>query len=130
MAGAERRARDAERRKQQILDCAVALLGEADWSAVTLEALGARAEIGKGTLYKHIPGKEALGGLLGLLALERVAHAVQALPADGDWHARWQAYTTALAEGEHAVPQAPPCCSATAPRRPCARPGRKPCATG
>ncbi|TJZ66678.1 TetR/AcrR family transcriptional regulator [Chitiniphilus eburneus] len=53
-----------ERKRQQTLDhladTAWALFHEHGFDAVTMEAIAARADVAKGTLYKHFPVKEAL----------------------------------------------------------------------
>ncbi|GAA5787485.1 TetR/AcrR family transcriptional regulator [Chitiniphilus shinanonensis] len=53
-----------ERKRQQTLDhladTAWTLFREHGFDAVTMEAIAARADVAKGTLYKHFPVKEAL----------------------------------------------------------------------
>ena len=49
-----------ERSRQVILRAALDELGEAGYGAFTIEAVAARAGVGKSTIYRHWPGKVAL----------------------------------------------------------------------
>lgn len=60
MGIAERKQREFRRREREILDAALALCGGDDWQAVTVEQIAERAEIGKGTVYKHFASKEEI----------------------------------------------------------------------
>lgn len=60
----ERRDREFQRREQEILDAALALFDREDWQAVTIDEIAARAEIGKGTVYKHFTSKDELHAAL------------------------------------------------------------------
>jgi AcrR family transcriptional regulator len=62
----ERKERDFRRREQQILDAALSLFDRDDWLTVTIDDIAQKAEIGKGTVYLHFPGKEALYARLAL----------------------------------------------------------------
>jgi AcrR family transcriptional regulator len=62
----ERKEREFQRREQEILNAALALFKRDDWQAVTIEEIAQAAEIGKGTIYKHFPGKEDIYGRLAL----------------------------------------------------------------
>lgn len=46
-----------ERSRTVILSAALDLLGEAGYGGVTIEAVAARAGVGKSTVYRHWPGK-------------------------------------------------------------------------
>ena len=46
-----------ERSRRVILSAALDLLGEAGFGGVTIEAVAARAGVGKSTIYRHWPGK-------------------------------------------------------------------------
>ena len=54
----ERRAREFQRREQEILAAALGLAGGEDWPAVTIDQIAEKAEIGKGTVYKHFRSKD------------------------------------------------------------------------
>jgi AcrR family transcriptional regulator len=56
----ERREREFMRREREILDAALALFSTDDWQAVTVEQIAERAEIGKGTVYKHFASKDEI----------------------------------------------------------------------
>ncbi|MBR9989854.1 MAG: TetR/AcrR family transcriptional regulator [Gemmatimonadetes bacterium] len=60
MGIAERKEREFVRRERDILDAALELFGSADWQAVTVEQIADRAEIGKGTVYKHFASKDEI----------------------------------------------------------------------
>jgi len=63
---AERKQREFERREAGILEAALALFDEDDWERVTVDEIAGRAEIGKGTVYKHFPTKLAIYARLAL----------------------------------------------------------------
>lgn len=56
----QRRQREFLRREAEILDAALALFATDDWQAVTVEQIAERAEIGKGTVYKHFASKDEI----------------------------------------------------------------------
>ena len=60
MSTATRKQREFERRGQEILDAALALCSAPDWESVSVEQIAERAEIGKGTVYKHFSSKDEL----------------------------------------------------------------------
>jgi AcrR family transcriptional regulator len=49
-----------QQRERSILDAASRLFHEQPWDRLTIAEVAAHAGIGKGTLYKHFPSKEAL----------------------------------------------------------------------
>ncbi len=55
-----RKEREFARREQDIINAALTLFDSTSWEDVTVEQIARQAEIGKGTLYKHFPSKEAL----------------------------------------------------------------------
>ena len=55
-----RKAREFERREEEILDAALALCARPDWESVTVEQIAIRAEVGKGTVYNHFESKDEL----------------------------------------------------------------------
>ncbi|HEX6132724.1 MAG TPA: helix-turn-helix domain-containing protein [Longimicrobiales bacterium] len=56
----ERREREFMRREKEILDAALDLFSTEHWQAVTVEQIAERAEIGKGTVYKHFQSKDEI----------------------------------------------------------------------
>ena len=55
-----RRQREFERRERDILEAALSLCATADFESVTVEQIAERAEVGKGTVYKHFGSKDEL----------------------------------------------------------------------
>lgn len=84
MGVAERKARDFQRREEEILSAALSLFGRRDWQSVTMDDIAEAAEIGKGTIYKHFTSKDEVCARLvlehsrGLLA--RIEGVDRALP--------------------------------------------------
>jgi AcrR family transcriptional regulator len=80
----ERKEREFMRREREILDAALELFGTEDWQAVTVEQIADRAEIGKGTVYKHFASKDEIYARLAadfqLQALERLERIDASLP--------------------------------------------------
>ena len=60
MGVAERKERDFRRREEDILAAALRLFDRDNWQDVTIEQIAQEAEIGKGTVYLHFPGKEEI----------------------------------------------------------------------
>lgn len=56
----ERKEREFHRREEEILGAALALFRNDNWQSVTVEQIADRAEIGKGTIYKHFAGKDEI----------------------------------------------------------------------
>lgn len=56
----DRKQRQFERREQDILAAALELCSSPDWESVTVEQIADRAEVGKGTVYKHFGSKDEL----------------------------------------------------------------------
>ena len=54
----DRKAREFRRREDDILAAARQLAGGDDWATITIDNIAERAEIGKGTLYKHFKSKD------------------------------------------------------------------------
>jgi len=53
-----RKQREFARREQEILNAAISLFEGPHWETVTVEQISKKAEIGKGTVYKHFTCKE------------------------------------------------------------------------
>lgn len=56
----ERKEREFKRREGEILCAALALFNRDDWQSVTIDQIAAKAEIGKGTVYKHFETKDEI----------------------------------------------------------------------
>ncbi len=54
----ERKAREFQRREEEILHAAMMLAASEEWQSVTIDHIAQRAEIGKGTVYKHFTSKD------------------------------------------------------------------------
>jgi AcrR family transcriptional regulator len=80
----ERKQREFLRREREILDAALGLFNTDDWQAVTVEQIAERAEIGKGTVYKHFESKDEIYARLAAefhaAALARIESIDPALP--------------------------------------------------
>ncbi|APR75038.1 Hypothetical protein A7982_00384 [Minicystis rosea] len=70
MGISERRARERERRRQDILVAAWAVAGEAGWAAFSVERVAARAELGRATVYGYFESLESLIEAMAEEALE------------------------------------------------------------
>src|SRR4051812_11157804 len=62
----ERKAREFNRREQEILAAALQLFRRDEWQTVTVEQIAQQAEIGKGTVYKHFASKDEIYARLAL----------------------------------------------------------------
>ena len=87
MAVAQRRVREKEARKQQILDAARDVFFERGFENTTIEEIADRTELSKGTIYLYFPSKEeiyyTLMHLGSRILHEMLLRAVKAdLPAD------------------------------------------------
>ncbi len=80
----DRKAREFQRREDDILQAALALSNRDDWQAVTIDQIAQKAEIGKGTVYKHFPSKDDIYARLAVtfhrLVLQRLKAIDPALP--------------------------------------------------
>lgn len=75
-------ARRNERSRAAILDAALALITESGYAALTIEAVAARAGVGKQTIYRWWKGRGEI--VLDALADQLAAAGPQALPDTGD----------------------------------------------
>ncbi len=56
----ERKAREFKRREEEILETAYLLLTEMEPGKMTMEMIATKAEIGRGTIYKHFKSKDEI----------------------------------------------------------------------
>jgi AcrR family transcriptional regulator len=80
----ERKARERRQREDRIVEVATGLFREEEWDDVTIEQIADRAEIGKGTVYKHFASKDELFAAMYLAHAEHLADELIALEATGD----------------------------------------------
>src|SRR5690242_11602951 len=77
-------ARKRERRMQEIVAVAAALIGERGYDAVSLDDVAERLDVTKGSLYYYFAGKEELGSaaieMLGTAWLARLTDLLAATP--------------------------------------------------
>ena len=71
--------RDAARNRAAVLEAASELIGRCGVHALTMDALAARAGVGKGTIFRRF-GDRALGGSLVLAARAAPSAAAAAVP--------------------------------------------------
>jgi AcrR family transcriptional regulator len=62
MTVSDRHEREFKRREREILEAAVELFSTLPWEEVTIAQIAKRAEVGKGTVYKHFASKDELIG--------------------------------------------------------------------
>ena len=81
----DRKAREFKRREADLLQAALALSNRDDWQTVTIEQIAQKAEIGKGTVYKHFASKDEIYGRLAIdfhrVVLRRLEGIDAGLPA-------------------------------------------------
>jgi AcrR family transcriptional regulator len=85
-------ARRSEKSRRAVLSAALELLHETGYAALTVEAIAARAGVGKQTIYRWWPGK----GAVILDAMGDAAPAAPALPDTGDIDADLRAVVRAI----------------------------------
>ena len=56
----DRKKREFLKREREILEAAVELFAEGNWQAVTIDQIAEKAEVGKGTVYKHFKSKDEI----------------------------------------------------------------------
>jgi AcrR family transcriptional regulator len=74
----DRRQREFERREEDLLTIARDLLGSAEWRTFTMAQLAAAADVAKGTVYLHVPSRQALLARLAIRALRPIVASVRA----------------------------------------------------
>jgi AcrR family transcriptional regulator len=65
------------RREQEILQAALSLFEGPHWEQVTVEQISKKAEIGKGTVYKHFASKEEIYAYITLAFTERLFESLE-----------------------------------------------------
>lgn len=72
------------KREQEILKAAISLFEDPHWENVTVEQISKKAEIGKGTVYKHFSCKEEIYAHISISFFRRMLSSYDSLPADGE----------------------------------------------
>lgn len=72
------------RREQEILSAAISLFEGPHWEQVTVEQISKKAEIGKGTVYKHFASKEEIYAYITLDFMERLFQSFERVCQGGD----------------------------------------------
>ena len=98
----DRRAREFQRREADLLQAALALSNRDDWQAVTIDQIAQKAEIGKGTVYKHFATKDEIYARLAIDFHRLVLRRLQAIDATSAARERlrdvlsvfWEVYST------------------------------------
>jgi AcrR family transcriptional regulator len=85
MSVRDRRAREFQRREADLLQAALTLSKRDDWQTVSIDQIAEKAEIGKGTVYKHFDSKDDMYARLAIdfhrLVLARLKAIDPSLPA-------------------------------------------------
>ena len=84
MGVTERKAREFKQREEKILHAALSLSAEKDWQVVTIDHIAERAEIGKGTVYKHFKSKEEIWAAIVTQDSETLLNQLLKQPAPDD----------------------------------------------
>jgi len=67
-----RKEREFARREQEIIDAALSLFESPNWEQVTVDQIAKKAEIGKGTVYKHFSSKDEIYACIAIEFHERL----------------------------------------------------------
>lgn len=70
-----RKQREFARREQEILAAAISLFEDPHWETVTVEKISKKAEIGKGTVYKHFTSKDEIYAGISINFMKRILSA-------------------------------------------------------
>lgn len=82
MAVADRKEREFRRREEDIIQAAYDLFAEHGIESVTIEMIAERAEVGKGTIYKHFSSKNDIFAVLIIQQGQELAESLNAIPRD------------------------------------------------
>jgi len=70
-----RKQREFAKREQEILMAAISLFEDPHWETVTVEKISKKAEIGKGTVYKHFTSKDEIYAGISINFMQRIMSA-------------------------------------------------------
>lgn len=97
----QRKEREFIRREHEILDAARALFTTDDWAAVSVEQIADRAEIGKGTIYKHFASKDEIYARLWMDFFQGMVDRIKAVDPSLDVVGRLRAVIATIWEHHH-----------------------------
>lgn len=80
----DRKQREFERREEDILDATLELCSQPSWVSVTIDQIAERADIGKGTVYKHFRSKDELLFRLTMRFYQGLFEELQGAGLEGD----------------------------------------------
>lgn len=83
MGAKERKAREFQRREQEILDTAYRLLTEMEPVQMTMEQIAEIAEIGRGTIYNHFKSKDEIYARLILRRRDKLIQKLEQIERGG-----------------------------------------------
>lgn len=84
MVSKDRKIREFERREQEILSAALELFSGERWESITVTQIAKRADIGKGTVYKHFASKDEIYARLALDFFNGLLERSRKLPMGDD----------------------------------------------
>jgi AcrR family transcriptional regulator len=98
----DRKAREFQRREADLLQAALALSNRDDWQTVTIDQIAQKAEIGKGTVYKHFASKDDIYARLAIDFHRLVLRRLRSIDPSASTAARlrdvlrvfWEVYST------------------------------------
>lgn len=82
MAVADRKAREFERREEDIIQAAFDLFAEHGIESVTIDMIAEQAEVGKGTIYKHFSSKNDIFAVLTIRQGQELIEALSSASED------------------------------------------------
>ena len=82
MGIADRKAREFKRREEDIIQAAFDLFAEYGIESVTIDMIAEKAEVGKGTIYKHFSSKNDIFAVLIIRQGQELLEMLEAVPWD------------------------------------------------
>jgi AcrR family transcriptional regulator len=82
MGIADRKAREFKRREEDIIQAAFDLFAEYGIESVTIDMIAEKAEVGKGTIYKHFSSKNDIFAFLIIRQGEELLEMLESVPRD------------------------------------------------
>ncbi len=79
----ERKEREFKRREEEILETAYDLLTQMEPGQMTMEQVAEKAEIGRGTIYKHFKSKDEIFARLVYLRRKKFIHRLEQIDEEG-----------------------------------------------